>query len=258
MEQLVEQAKGGNTIAMWALWEAVERLVKWYANRIHLPPGCGATFEDLVQSGYLALVDAVQGFDLSAGATFTGYLALHLKNAFAQCAGYRKKPDPLQSAASLDAPIPGAEDLRLSDTIPDAVDPYKDTEREIWVQQLHAALEQAISSLDPQEQSTLHARFYDGLSLKETAEREGCSPERVRQREAKAIRRLRNPKRFGLFRDFLEDATPYFSHVGVIAFTRSHTSATEAAVLKREALTERAYPPVKFDAQGAAETADHP
>ncbi len=192
MEQLVEQAKGGNTIAMWALWEAVERLVKWYANRIHLPPGCGATFEDLVQSGYLALVDAVQGFDLSAGATFTGYLALHLKNAFAQCAGYRKKPDPLQSAASLDAPIPGAEDLRLSDTIPDAVDPYKDTEREIWVQQLHAALEQAISSLDPQEQSTLHARFYDGLSLKEMRSgkdvpRSGCGSGKPKQSAACGI-----------------------------------------------------------------------
>lgn len=235
MEQLVERAKGGDNAAMGELWEAAERLVRWYANRVYLPPGCGSTFDDLVQSGYLALVDAVSGFDPSHGTTFTGYLAYHLRSAFAQCAGYRtKKQDPLQSAVSLDAPIPGAEDLRLCDTIPDAIDPYEDVERTVWVEQLHAALEEAISGLDQRERETLHARFYEGLTLKETAEQDGCTPETARQREAKALRRMRQPERIRGLLEFIEERTPYYAHVGVSAFTRTRTSVTEAAVLKRE------------------------
>ena len=53
------------------------------------------TVEDLYQSGYLALVDAVKSYDAGRGMSFIGWLALALRTAFAEAAGRGAGGSPL-------------------------------------------------------------------------------------------------------------------------------------------------------------------
>lgn len=92
-EELVTVIQAGAVELMGQLWEQVEGLVKWKAKRIMTVlegcPGRGVEFEDLYQSGYLAMVAAVNTFDPAAGSAFSTWLMYHLKNAFAEATGYR-------------------------------------------------------------------------------------------------------------------------------------------------------------------------
>ncbi|MBU4459891.1 MAG: sigma-70 family RNA polymerase sigma factor, partial [Verrucomicrobia bacterium] len=54
---------------------------------------------------------------------------------------------------------------------------------------------EVMGELNEQERAVLKGRFWDDESLEEIGEREGLSRERVRQVEAKALRRLRHPCR---------------------------------------------------------------
>ena len=90
-EELVVKIQAGAVELMGQLWEQVERLVKWKAKRIMTVlegcPGRGVEFEDLYQSGYLAMVAAVNTYDPAAGGAFSTWLMYHLKTAFAEATG---------------------------------------------------------------------------------------------------------------------------------------------------------------------------
>jgi len=68
-------------------------------------------------------------------------------------------------------------------------------------------IEQAIGSLRPREQKILKMRFglgeYDEHTLAEAGAEIGVGVERARQIEAKAMRKLRHPKRSKLLRSFI-------------------------------------------------------
>ena len=53
----------------------------------------------------------------------------------------------------------------------------------------------AISTLTEREEDVIKLRFKEGLTLRETGQRQNVTQERVRQIEAKAIRKLRHPTR---------------------------------------------------------------
>lgn len=184
------------------LWAGVERFVWQQANRraYTLEGYGGVTEEDLYQSGYLAMVKAVESYDPAAGMSFIGWLAFYLKTAFADAAGYRTpraRKDPLQAAASLDAPLSSdTEDIAIGDVIQDptadiAMGAVEERDR---AQRLHAALENAMASLPEAELDVLLARFFQGRTLEEISMERGVGRERVRQIEARALRRLRHPK----------------------------------------------------------------
>ena len=69
--------------------------------------------EDFQQAAFLALLDALEGWEPGAGAFLTWY-GLQLKAAFAAATGRRtSKRDPLQSCASLETPIAEGDALTL-------------------------------------------------------------------------------------------------------------------------------------------------
>lgn len=91
----------------------------------------GVTEEDLYQSGFLALLDAVESYDHAAGMSFIGWLNLRLKNSFAEAAGYRsKKRDVLDYAEDIDAPINDADGLSVADLLaaPDGLQSFEKAE----------------------------------------------------------------------------------------------------------------------------------
>lgn len=83
-EELVAVIQAGASERMGELWEQVCGLVKWKANHAMTAmegfPGRGVEFDDLYQSGYPAMVSAVEAYDPAAGA-FSTWFMYHAKNS---------------------------------------------------------------------------------------------------------------------------------------------------------------------------------
>ena len=111
-----------------------------------------------------------------------------------------------QQPISLETPVGEEEDSLLGDFIEDAASPspVDAASRQLLSEQVGAVL----SSLTFREQRVLQLRFGidDGRSrtLEEVGRELGVTRERIRQIEAKALRKLRHPSRRKKLKDFLE------------------------------------------------------
>ena len=113
-----------------------------------------------------------------------------------------------QEPVSLESPVGEEEDSTLGDFIPDtsAEDPYRYT----FQKQKEAALDEALSTLSDREERVLRLRYgltEDGRerTLEEVGEEFDLTRERIRQIQAKAITRLRQPSKSKKLEDFLTD-----------------------------------------------------
>lgn len=241
-EELVALIRGGERDKLPELWAQVERFVAKQANKLLIIMGDSAAahgleFGDLYNAGYLALVAAVDSFNLDTGRSFICWLAFHLKTAFAETGGYRNKRqarDPLHHAGSLDAPVSEDGDSTLGEfqADPVAAQALEDVERRMYLDQLHDALERALATLPEQQSATLRRRYYLGRTLDDIAADEGVYKETVRQWQEKGLRTLRRYRVRHKLNQFVEERTPYFGNWG--AHTGERT--TEMIVLRREEL----------------------
>lgn len=233
---LVERIKAGAPELMPELWDSVKNLVAWYAGKVSnmLPASAGLAFEDLYNSGYLALTSAVERYE--GGGEFIALFMLCLKTAFAEAAGNRRGLDPLRrlNTRSLDEPLPGCEDVTLCDTIADNRNDYEDAEHRVFIEQLHAELEKALNALPETEAFTIRGRYYEELTQKAVGQMLGISHQYARQIEQQALRKLRSPKISRPLRQFIEEKTPYYMHVGVNRFNSTGSSAPEHLTIMRE------------------------
>jgi len=111
-----------------------------------------------------------------------------------------------QEPVSLETPIGEEEDSHLGDFIPDEDAPAPAESAAYAL--LREQLEDVLSTLTTREQKVLCLRFglEDGRprTLEEVGHDFGVTRERIRQIEAKALRKLRHPSRSKWLRDFLE------------------------------------------------------
>ena len=111
-----------------------------------------------------------------------------------------------QDPVSLETPIGEEEDSHLGDFIEDenAPAPADKASQVLLKEQIN----QVLSTLSPREEAVLRLRFglEDGRSrtLEEVGQRFNVTRERIRQIEAKALRRLRQPVRYNKLKDYLE------------------------------------------------------
>ena len=111
-----------------------------------------------------------------------------------------------QLPISLETPIGEDRDSKLGDFIedPNAMQPIDVASRNL----LREQVEKVLSSVNPREGRILKLRFgiEDGHSrtLEEVGKEFNVTRERIRQIEAKAIRKLRHPSRSRMLKDFLE------------------------------------------------------
>lgn len=198
-EQLVERIQAGERALLPELWGQVERFVTMRAAlRVRALGGNGGvTVEDLLQSGYLAVLFAVENFDQKRGMSFIGWLGLSLKTTFSEaagCRGRRQALDPLHCAGSLDAPLGDDEggaavgDLQ-GDPRADAA--FEAAETRIWLEQLRAALDRAMMRLPKDERTVLIARFYQGKTVQETGRALSMGRDAAYTLERRALRTLR-------------------------------------------------------------------
>ncbi|MEE0511002.1 MAG: RNA polymerase sigma factor RpoD [Peptococcaceae bacterium] len=111
-----------------------------------------------------------------------------------------------QEPVSLETPIGEEEDSHLGDFIEDEDAPAPDEAASYIL--LKEQLEEVLETLTPREAKVLRLRFGldDGRSrtLEEVGQEFGVTRERIRQIEAKALRKLRHPSRSRKLKDYLD------------------------------------------------------
>ena len=111
-----------------------------------------------------------------------------------------------QKTTSLETPIGDDDDSFLGDFIPDErqMSPYDATSRRLLKQNI----EEVLQALSDREARVLKMRFglenHQPMTLEEVGKKFGVTRERIRQIEAKALRKLKHPSRRKKLRDFLD------------------------------------------------------
>lgn len=209
-ESLVLEIQAGNTEKMPILWNQVERLVYWKASRVMaaVSDSGGVELDDLYQSGYFALVAAVATYK-PGNCAFTTCFMNCLRTTFAEATGYRTQRqmrDPLRRAVSLDLPVGEDEETAFSELIPDPTAEAMISavaEREVQKQRCEA-VRSALVGLPVLERAVLDLRYFQDMSIPETARALGISEKEARKLESNALRYLRHPDRSRKLREFWE------------------------------------------------------
>lgn len=226
------------------LWEAVQKLVymlmwKQYNRKRERCISAGVTPEDLQQEGFIAMVQAAQSFDKGRGYAFTSFLHYAVQNRVNALLGLRtakQTREPINNACSLDAPLQGAEDVSILDTVED-VDAYtamEQVEERIDNQQLHDALEKALGEIPHDQAYIIRARYYGGHSVLQTATQMHIPVDKVQAAYSKGMQALRRPRAARHIRPWLDDLRYSYGirGTGVQQYKYTHTSATEWGAIK--------------------------
>ena len=196
-EELARQIQQGERDLILQLWAQVrryahDRAYKWY--RATGGRG-GVTLDDLEQEAFIALLEALEGWDEKAGKFLTWY-DLRLKAAFTAATMQRTKrdmKDPLESALSLDASLLDGEDdpFILADVVADPR--AEDDLNTVEERDRQAAIRRVLNSLQVEQRRVILLRYYHDMTREQTAQRLHLTKTRAAAIEAKALRLLRHP-----------------------------------------------------------------
>lgn len=142
--------------------------------------------------------------------------------------------EQIESAASADSPIPGADDLTIGDMIRDPSDMIENTDDQLWNEQLAGVLWELVDGLDPEQAEVIRGRFRDDLTRQQIDKRNEWRAGRSADLEYKALRNLRHGKARRELLPFMSDriASEGMKGTGVQRFNDTWTSATERTALK--------------------------
>lgn len=201
-EELALRIKAGETELMATLWEQVEKFIRMSAEKLawKLSSNAVVSAEDFVQSGYLAMVEAVERWEPDAEYGFLSYLNTCLKTAFAEAGGWRtangkamwnNPPKSINEPIGYDAE---GNEFTLEDIIPCDRDDYAAVDDIVYNEQLRKAIDAALAEIPQLEAEAVKSYYLDDIPMTEQAKAQGVSSQTIRERVYKGKHRLRKDK----------------------------------------------------------------
>ena len=184
-----------STYATWWIRQAITRAIADQARTIRIPVHMVETINKVIRVSRQLLQEL--GHDPSAD-EIAEEMGMSVQKV-------RDIPKIAQEPVSLETPIGEEEDSHLGDFIPDddALEPSEAASFTLLREQIWDVL----GTLTPREEKVLRLRFGldDGRqrTLEEVGQEFEVTRERIRQIEAKALRKLRHPSRSRKLKDFL-------------------------------------------------------
>ncbi|MEN6520675.1 MAG: RNA polymerase sigma factor RpoD [Armatimonadota bacterium] len=185
-----------STYATWWIRQAITRAIADQGRTIRIPVHMVETINRLIKTSGQLLQDLGREPTIEELGREMGLPTDRVSEII------RIAPEPL----SLETPIGEEEDSHLADFIEDqeAISPAEAASNMI----LREKIEEVLNNLTPRERDVLKMRFGldDGYSrtLEEVGRHFKVTRERIRQIEAKALKKLRHPNRSRKLRDYLE------------------------------------------------------
>jgi RNA polymerase primary sigma factor len=195
-----------STYATWWIRQAITRAIADQARTIRIPVHMVETINKLVRVSRRLVQEYGReptSEEIARGMSESGKpeaAALYTPERIREIQKVSQEP------VSLETPIGEEEDSHLGDFLPDdsALAPAEAASQQL----LREQVEDVLASLTSRERRVLQLRFglEDGRSrtLEEVGREFGVTRERIRQIEAKALRKLRHPSRSKKLRDYLD------------------------------------------------------
>ena len=220
---LAALAAAGNSFALGQLWEVNKGFVRrqlwqWYEKNKPVADNAGLSFEDLVQEGYFAVDYAAKHYSAEQG-SFTTYLSYALLKQIrtATCGEHARvvatkdgrrvavSANPLNECTSLDIRLDETDEgsSTKGETIEDpaATQAFQTAEDDLYTEELHNALEEALSHLAAKQADVVRRHYFEGQTLKEISQEDGTTLNAARNREQAAFIALRRNPQIQRWRD---------------------------------------------------------
>ncbi|OUN38642.1 hypothetical protein B5G28_08595 [Faecalibacterium sp. An77] len=209
---LAALAAAGDRSALGQLWEInrwflVQKLGRWYRKNRDTAQAHGLTMEDLKQEGFFAVQYAAEHYSPEKG-SFTTFLAIAVKrqisltirgdHSMSVTMGNGRQAqisaNPLNSCTSLDAPLSADDEdgYTLAGLLPDpaASAEFEAAEADIYIEELHAVLEDAMKKLSQNEIDVIRCIYWEGHEMTEIATDKKISRNRIEQIKHNALNKL--------------------------------------------------------------------
>ena len=185
-----------STYATWWIRQAITRAIADQARTIRIPVHMVETIHKVQRASRQILQEKGHDATPEEIAEFTGMPVDRVRDILKVA----------QEPVSLETPIGEEEDSHLGDFIPDDEAPAPADA--VSFTMFREQLDEVLNTLTAREKSVLKLRFglEDGRSrtLEEVGKEFNITRERIRQIEAKALRKLRHPSRSKKLRDYLD------------------------------------------------------
>lgn len=199
-EELTMRIKAGEAGLMDELWSQVNRFVykqaykfiRTYSDRCRQ---LGLELEDLEQEGFLAVYEAVEGFDPEREVTFLTYAGYHIKHRFFSVAkmNYANwQNNAVRQASSLDeqAYTDNAE-LAVVDTLASDEDVEASVVDKVYIESFRRDLAGAVAGLNESWREVLYAIYIRELKPVNFAREQGVTRVVVNRKHRRALETLR-------------------------------------------------------------------
>lgn len=249
-EELVKRIREGEINLLADLWMQVRRFIakRAYIFCLHYNGTSKVDQEDLIQSGYFALLEAIEKYDPEAGSSFIHYLNYFLRNQFRIEAGIKtSRRDALLKALSLDETIKGGdnEDLTFADTIKsDATEAeLNDVIERLKNKQILKSVMECMQRLNPTYRDVLIQIYLKRRKSSQIAKDYGLSRRQITLIHGLAIKRLKAMPAIRKIKmdNHLDLHTKFYKHKNYKSFNSSFSSTVEDLIIRREKLLKRLF-----------------
>ena len=244
-EELVREIQAGDLTQIPQLWEQIRKFAESEAGK-YCDKFCSDNIiekDDLVQEAFLILSDAVRTYRADEGALFLTWYDFYLRKTFKSYCGFTSKQRQLErDAVSLSDPVPGTDDLTYEETLPDnGTDLIAEAEETIYTEQLHQALETAITENTADHEADVIRRVYwNGETIAAIADEQQISASSVSAYHRQALFKIREHARPSL-EQYLIVSNLSVKPVSPGRFQATHSSEEEAYIIAKENLYEKYY-----------------